>query len=104
EAAPLTNPEYRLGTGDKLRLKVYEWRSSVGQLQEWSALNGDYTIGPDGTMSLPLIGSLAAGDRTLQQLAEAISDRLQKAIGLSERPSATLEIVGYRPFYLVGAV
>jgi protein involved in polysaccharide export with SLBB domain len=44
--------EYRLGSGDKLRLKVYEWRRLVGQLQGWSALNGDYNIGADRTLSL----------------------------------------------------
>src|SRR4030088_2829490 len=60
--ADATSPDtnYRLGTGDQVRLKIYEWRSAVGEVYAWTALNADFRVGPDGNVSLPLIGSVPA--------------------------------------------
>lgn len=95
---------YRLGSGDQVRLKVYEWRSAVGDVYAWSALNADFRVAPDGTLSLPLIGAVPAAGSSLEELAETISTRLQKAVGLGGRPQASVEIVEFRPFYILGHV
>src|SRR5258707_9718352 len=43
QAATPTSPEpYRLGVDDKLRIRVYEWRNSVGEVHEWSALTDEF--------------------------------------------------------------
>lgn len=95
---------YKLGPGDELRLKVYDWRRSVGDVHQWSPLNGDFTIAPDGRLSLPLIGSVPAAGSTIEQLAGAISLRLQRAIGLDAKPQTSVEVAKYRPFYILGSV
>jgi protein involved in polysaccharide export with SLBB domain len=95
---------YRLGTGDQVRVKVYEWRSAVGEVYGWAALNADFRVGPDGKISLPLIGSVPATGQTLDQLADAIAERLQTTAALATRPHASVEVVQFRPFYILGSV
>lgn len=103
-AAAAPGPSYRLGTGDQVRLKVYEWRRAVGDVYAWKALNSDFRVGPDGTLSLPLLGTVPAAGATIEELAETISTRLQKAVGLTTRPEASVEVVEFRPFYILGNV
>jgi protein involved in polysaccharide export with SLBB domain len=103
-ATPTASDPYRLGVDDKLRIRVYEWRNSVGEVHEWSALNDEFTIGPGGELSLPLIGSIPASGKTAEALGEAIGDRLQSAVGMAKRPQISVQIARYRPFYVVGAV
>jgi protein involved in polysaccharide export with SLBB domain len=96
--------EYVLGPLDKVRLKVFAWRPSRDEVYEWKALNDVYTVGASGQVSLPLIGNLLAGGRTLRELCQAVSDGLKEKLGLVESPSATAEIAEFRPFYILGAV
>src|ERR1700730_17513244 len=87
-AADATSPDtnYRLGTGDQVRLKVYEWRSAVGEVYAWTALNADFRVGTHRSVSLPLVGSVPAVGQTVEQLADAIANGLQKAGGFGSRP------------------
>src|SRR5260221_13555852 len=102
--ATLPDTSYRLGTGDQVRLKVYEWRSAVGEVYAWTALNADFRVGPDGNVSLPLVGSVPAGGQTGEQLADTIGHWLQKTPGLGKRPQPSGQIVGIRPVYVLGSV
>jgi len=95
---------YRLGVDDKIRIRVYEWRNSVGEVHEWKALVDEFTVGPSGDLSLPLVGPVAAAGKTPEALAGAIADQLQSAVGMAKRPLVSVEIAHYRPFYIVGAV
>ena len=45
-ATPLVADAYRLGVDDKLRIRVYEWRNSVGEVHERKALVDEFTVGP----------------------------------------------------------
>jgi polysaccharide biosynthesis/export protein ExoF len=104
-AAALTDDTgYHLDVGDELRVKVFEWRSSVGDVHEWTALNGKYDVGADGAVSMPLLGAVKAAGLTLDQLSDTISTQLQTRFGLTIRPQASIEIVQYRPFYITGDV
>ena len=96
--------DYRLDIGDKLKVKVFDWRAATGDVHEWNALGGEYDIGADGQISLPLVGGLKATGLTTDALAESISSRLQDRLGLTIRPQASIEIVEYRPFYILGDV
>ena len=96
--------EYALGLLDKVRVKVFEWRASRDELFEWSALNAEYAIGPEGKVSLPLIGELSAVGKTPGELASAIGAALKARIGLVEAPDVSVEVVQFRPFYIVGDV
>ncbi|MBV9151142.1 MAG: polysaccharide biosynthesis/export family protein [Alphaproteobacteria bacterium] len=101
---PAAADPYRLGIDDMLRLKVFEWRDSVREVHEWSALNHDFTVGSNGDLSLPLIGTVPTAGKTVQELADNIAERLQSAVGMAKPPQVSVEIAQYRPFYIVGAV
>jgi protein involved in polysaccharide export with SLBB domain len=85
---------YRLGTGDKLRIKVLEWPD----------LSGEYTVSPAATVSMPIVGELRAEGTMPSELASAISDRLREAVKLTSAPSTTVEIIAFRPFFVLGDV
>jgi protein involved in polysaccharide export with SLBB domain len=96
--------EYRLGPEDKIRLKVFEWRPSQDEVFGWEALNDEYALGAAGELSLPLVGPVQAAGTTRDQLAALIGERLAQSMGLGRRPTVAVEIVEYRPFYIVGPV
>jgi polysaccharide export outer membrane protein/exopolysaccharide production protein ExoF len=96
--------EYLLGPQDKVRLKVYEWRASRDVIFEWTALNDSFVVGADGTLFLPFVGQIRAQGTAPGDLARAIGDRLMQQMGLGRQPDVAVEIVQYRPFYIVGYV
>lgn len=103
-AAPSEGANYRLGIGDELRVRVFEWRAATGDVHEWAALKGEYDVGADGSIAMPLLGTLKASGLTTAQLADAISTQLQSRLTLSIRPQASIDIIQYRPFYISGDV
>jgi polysaccharide export outer membrane protein len=62
--------DYRLVAGDKLRIEVYKDAQLSQSLQ----------IRPDGKVTLPLVGDVAAAGRTSMELREAISESLKEYI------------------------
>ncbi len=62
--------EYVIGASDRLSIQV--WKSPD--------LSRDVTVRPDGTITLPLIGDLAAEGRTPSELKGEISSRLAKFV------------------------
>ena len=58
--------EYLLGAGDHLTIEVWGYPE----------LSGQHTIGPDGKITLPLIGSLRITDISREQAAKLITTRL----------------------------
>ncbi len=95
---------YKLGPQDKVRLKVYEWRSTINSVFEWTSLNAEFTVGASGAISLPLLGEIEATGLTTSELARAVGENLRNHIGLSGVPNVAVEVMQYRPFYIVGAV
>jgi exopolysaccharide production protein ExoF len=102
--ATAANLVYRLGPGDKVRVRVNEWRPSRGQVYEWDALSGEFTVNVSGAISVPLIGEVPAAGLDTDELANAISQQLQAKVGLVQRPGTSVEIIQYRPFYILGDV
>jgi polysaccharide biosynthesis/export protein len=84
--------EYKLGVGDKLRLTVYGEPS----------LSGEFALGANGTISVPLIGDVPSAGKTTSEVVEAIRTRL--ADGYLRDPRVSGEVVSYRPFYILGEV
>jgi protein involved in polysaccharide export with SLBB domain/uncharacterized protein YlxW (UPF0749 family) len=104
-APPVNSNPYRLGAEDKLRIRVYEWRDMYGQVhQDWAALNDEFTVGPSGDLSLPLIGSVPAAGQTIEAVTKEIADRLQIAAAMERQPKISVEVSKFRPFYILGAV
>ncbi len=97
-------PEYRLGPQDKVRIKVYEWRPARDEIYEWTAFKAEYTVNPSGFLSLPLLGDVPASGLSSTQLAQDLGGRLKDRMGFLDPPDVTVEVVDFRPFYVIGTV
>lgn len=84
--------EYSLGTGDKLRVRVF------GE----DSLGGEFSVASNGTVSLPLIGEVKLLGLTANQAQQRIEDALKQ--GYMKSPKVNVEILNYRPFYILGEV
>jgi|SoiMethySBSTD1v2_1073268.scaffolds.fasta_scaffold108841_3 protein involved in polysaccharide export with SLBB domain len=84
--------ELRLAAGDKLRVTVF------GE----DRLSGEYQIDSGGSLSLPLAGSIQGAGLTKSELEQTITTQL-KAQYL-RNPKVTVDVVSYRPFYVLGEV
>ena len=83
---------YVLGPNDKIRLKVY------GEPD----ITGEYEISSGGQVSIPLAGHIKAAGATTPQLERSIAAALAK--GIVRDPRVNVEIVQYRPYYILGEV
>ena len=83
---------YRLGAGDELRVIVF------GEPD----LSGEFEIDGSGAFSMPLIGQLDAFQLTVVELEQAIAAKLTE--GYLVDPRVNVEVLNYRPFYIVGEV
>jgi polysaccharide export outer membrane protein/exopolysaccharide production protein ExoF len=101
---PLHAEEYRLGPQDRVRLKVYEWRPARDEVYEFEPFSAEFTIGPEGTLSLPIIGDVTSKGLTVSELSTAISNALRERMGLTNPPKAAVDIVQFRPIYVAGTV
>jgi polysaccharide biosynthesis/export protein len=84
--------DYRLGAGDQLRVIVF------GETE----LTGQYIVSAQGKVSFPLVGEVDAAGKTSAELTAAIVELLQK--GYIRRPNVAVEVLNYRPFYILGEV
>jgi polysaccharide biosynthesis/export protein len=83
---------YVLGSTDRIRLKVY------GEPD----ISGEYEIDAGGNVSVPLAGHIKAAGSTTRQLEKSIASALAK--GIVRDPRVNVEIVSYRPYYILGEV
>lgn len=102
--SPSFAEEYQLAAQDRLRIKVVEWRPGGQESFEWTALTGEYVVNSAGSLSLPLLGAMNARGKTVDQLSSAISQKLKSRAGLQTAPEASVEVIQYRPIYIVGDV
>ena len=90
---PSDDTLYRLGTGDKLRITVFNEAD----------LTGEFQVDSQGYVRLPLIGPvIAAGLSSL-----GLESRIAQAFvggGYLVNPRVAVEILAYRPFYIIGEV
>ncbi len=87
-----TDQSYQLGAGDKVRLNVF------GEPD----LSGDFDIDGSGYIRLPLIGQLKAAGLTIHGFEEEFITALKD--GYVKDPKVSVEVVNYRPFYIIGEV
>jgi polysaccharide export outer membrane protein len=66
-------------------------------------LTGDFHVGQDGTVAFPLIDVVPAAGLTVSQFAERIKEQLKQK-DLLRNPSVSIQIVSYRPFFIIGEV
>ena len=91
--AAATTADYRLVAGDKLRIEVYKDTQLSQSLQ----------IRPDGKITLPLVGDVAAAGRTSVELRDAIAASLEEYIA---KPVVTVIVTEATPqvVYVTGEV
>jgi polysaccharide export outer membrane protein len=83
---------YRLGTGDKVRVIVFDETD----------LGGEFQIDDGGYIRLPLVGQLKAAGNSPRDLETHIAAAL--ADGYLNAPRVSVEVTEYRPFYIIGEV
>jgi protein involved in polysaccharide export with SLBB domain len=83
---------YILGPSDRVRLKVY------GEPD----ITGEYEVDANGNVSIPLAGQVKAAGMTTKQLERNITAALAK--GIVRDPRVNVEMLAYRPFYILGEV
>ncbi len=86
--------QYLMGVQDSLRIYV----------AEWPALSTNVVVGAGGEISLPVIGQVQAANLDTAQLGKLIAERLMEVENLPDLPSTSVEVVAYRPFYILGNV
>jgi exopolysaccharide production protein ExoF len=96
--------DYQLGPQDKLHIRVAEWQTVDGTFRDWSAINGEYSVGPAGTLSVPFVGDMQAAGKTTAEIASSIGLALQRKLALPDKPEASVEMAQFRPFYISGEV
>lgn len=84
--------DYRLGTGDKVRITVF------GE----DDLSGEFQVDSTGFLRLPMIGQVKAGGYTAHALEDALTTNY--ANGYLKEPRVNVEVTTYRPFYIIGEV
>ncbi len=83
---------YRLDSGDRLRVSVFEQPS----------LSNTYTVDQAGYIAFPLIGQITARGQTMPTLEGAIAAKLKQ--GYLRDPDVTIEMDRYRPVFVMGEV
>ena len=92
-AAPVdVGADYVLGSADKIRLTVFGEPS----------LTGEYFVSSSGVVSLPLAGDVQATGLTLRDFHDRVVKVLQD--GYLKDPKVSLEVLTFRPFYILGEV
>ena len=89
----VTHDPLPLASGDRVSVAVF------GQ----DALAAETTIANDGTVVLPLVGRVHLAGLDRENAEQAIADRLRSA-GLVVDPRVTVDVVKYRPVYVLGEV
>lgn len=91
-ASTESDQSYQLGAGDKLRLSVF------GE----NDLGGEFEIDGSGDVRLPLIGQVKAAGLTVHAFEQKVIKMLED--GYLRDPRVSIEVVNYRPFYIIGEV
>jgi polysaccharide export outer membrane protein len=90
---PVAGQPVPLGPGDKIHIVVY------GQ----ELMTNDYIIDRDGSIALPLAGRINVGGAVTADAEAAIRKRLTSG-GIVVDPQVTVDVLQYRPIYVIGEV
>jgi polysaccharide biosynthesis/export protein len=91
---PVTDPiAYTLGPGDQVRIITF------GE----DTLTGEFRVNDSGSIALPLVGAVHAAGLTSAELETSVGSALRRG-NLARNPSVAVEIIAYRPIYVLGEV
>lgn len=83
---------YTLGTGDRVRVTVF------GEPD----LSGEFEVDATGKISMPLVGDIKIGGLPLRESERIVAQTLSQ--GYLANPRVNVEVLNYRPFYIIGEV
>lgn len=86
------HPVYTLGSGDELRVSVYEHEG----------LSGVFSVDDTGNISLPLIRRIAVRGLTVPELEKYVTEELVK--NHIYDPKVSIELIDIHPFCVIGEV
>jgi polysaccharide biosynthesis/export protein VpsN len=92
DTAAATEAVYRLASGDKVKVTVFNHPD----------LSGEFNLDGAGNFAVPLIGEIKANGLTSRELEQRIQDRFRD--GYLVDPQVNVEVLNYRPFYILGEV
>jgi len=90
---PATETTFLLGPGDQVRVITFGEQT----------LTGEFRISDGGTIAIPLLGPVQANGLSTRQLEVKIANEL-KSKNLFRDPSVSVEVIAYRPIFVLGEV
>lgn len=90
--ADLVSSTYRLGSGDRVKITVFRHED----------LSGEFALDGAGNFAMPLIGEVQAYGLTTRELEARLQEKLQD--GYLVDPQVSVEVLNYRPFYILGEI
>ncbi|WAL62376.1 SLBB domain-containing protein [Thermocoleostomius sinensis] len=84
---PQPDSSYRLGAGDRVRIDIF-------QVEQYS---GENEVQLDGTLNLPLVGSVSVAGLTLSEATDLVSSRYSQFL---RRPIVTVTLLNRRPLQI----
>lgn len=110
---PSTTAGLAFGVGDKLKIAFYErvdveedkWGrapSALRSIQLRPELSGEYTVQEDGTVSIPLLGSISVTGRSAQQAHAAMDEAFEHLLG--RKGMVNVVLLERAPIYVLGPV
>ncbi|WP_291321967.1 polysaccharide biosynthesis/export family protein [Desulfonatronospira sp.] len=92
EPREILETQYTLGPGDRIKVTVFGEKD----------LSGEFQVDGAGNISFPLIGEVRVSGLSLRELEQSLLEKLLD--GYLVDPSISLEVLNYRPFYILGEV
>lgn len=89
---PIEVQEYRIGAGDRLAMIVFGHED----------LSGEFLVDGSGRVSLPLLGQVSANNKTIAEFQTEVTKALDRDFIVN--PRVSVEVVNYRPFFILGQV
>ena len=83
---------YKLGSGDKLQITTFGEPS----------LTGTYEVSGAGYVAIPLVGQVKAEGLSTVEFGHQMEAALRE--GYLKNPNVSIEVLNYRPFYILGEV
>lgn len=88
----LENKPYTLASGDRIKVTVFQHED----------LSGEFQLDGNGRYAMPLIGEVDAYGLTTRELEQRVRERF--ADGYLVDPQVSVEVLNYRPFFILGEV
>lgn len=86
------NSPYTLNAGDQIRVTVFDQDN----------LSNTYSVSQSGTIAFPLVGTVPARGKTVNQIETYLASKL--ASGYLRNPNVSVEVTTYRPIFIMGEV